>query len=182
MFNGTTYENYYINPESSWVLYEIIIGGDGWITVTLGDLRYTLLDGDGFMGLYVQPLGMELGLFMPPPHTSWHINTKLHKADTETVDLAPGEEKNVTLSWDTSTLPHLSPFTLWVNANPGGAGETSSTNTLSTPIVMRVSPPPGAVGGQLLLGGGGVDELLVATGAACLATATLLVLRRWRGA
>ncbi len=178
-FNGTTYRDQ--DPETNPVQYQIILRPGGSITVSLGDIGYGRLDGDGFMGLYVQPLGMEVGFYMPLPYTSWTINTALHPADTTTASLAPGEETDVTLHWDTSRLPHLSPFTLWVAANPSGTGETSLGNSVSAPTVILVSPSPGAVGGVLVAGGETGNTLAVVAGALLLASAAVLVAAYRRG-
>ncbi|MDK2383335.1 MAG: hypothetical protein QI199_00820, partial [Candidatus Korarchaeota archaeon] len=143
-FNGTSYEDW--DPEYP-VQFQIIIVRDGGITVSLGDVRYTELDGDGFTGIYLAPLGTEITAgYMLPPHTSWMINTALHIASSRSIDLEGGEAANFTMPWDTGLLPHYSPYALWADAND--PSDTSIYNTPAVPVVVEVAAG-GPVGGRL---------------------------------
>ncbi len=145
VFNGSTYEDE--DPDYP-IQYQIIFKNDGTIIITLGNITYTQLNGDGYTGLYIQALGLEVPVgFLVDPFTSWSINTALHPAGNTTVSLAPNETKTITIEWDTSTLPHLSPFTLWITGTP-----TIWTPTPTQGPVINVRPPPpgpAVVGGEL---------------------------------
>jgi len=147
------------------VQYQIILYSNGTVLVSLGNLTFTELEGDGFTGLYVSNLGAEITAgYMLPPMTSWKITPKLNLADEVSIDLSPGEVKNFTMVWDTSSLPHYSEFTLW--GDPDASGDTSLYNDLAYSSLYVVPPPaPPAqsappVGGEVEVPESGGSELV----------------------
>ena len=149
-FNGTTYGDWSVEYP---VQYEIIIYRNGTIVISLGVLKYTMLDDDGFTGIYIQPLGLEVGVgFMLSPYASYKIDTVLRKIGTKYVDVGGESEVYVTFLWDTGMLPHTSPFTLWASANlEGVVSETAPYSILGVPFTLQVLPAPPVVGGKIIV-------------------------------
>ncbi len=144
-FHGSTYEDE--DPVNAPVRYQIILEKDGDVIISLGEISYSDLYGDGFTGVYVQPIGLEITAgYILEPYTSWRINTAIHKADEKNVDVPSFSTKDVVLEWDTSRLPHYSPFTLWASA--GGTGDSALYNP---PIIWQInlSPQQQIVGGEI---------------------------------
>ena len=134
------------------VQYQIILYSNGTVLVSLGNLTFTELGGDGFTGLYVSNLGAEVAAgYMLPPMTSWRITPKLNLADEVSIDLSPGEVRNFTMVWDTSSLPHYSEFTLW--GDPDASGDTSLYNDLAYSSLYVVPPPAPSTQSAVPVGG-----------------------------
>ena len=177
-FNGTTYEDE--DDVHAPVQFQIILYRNGDIVVSLGNITYTKLDGDGFTGLYFQPIGMEITAgYMLPQYTSYVIDTPLHKVGSANVSVNAGEEKNVRIMWDTTNLPHYSPYALWVTATTGSGESNPVNNQLFYPVVVNVHPAVN-VGGELVnhshntLGSSGI--ILITVSIASIAAALIL----WR--
>ncbi len=174
-FNGTTYSDW----NSSYpVEYQVILSHNGGITISIKNFKFTNLDGDGFTGIYLAPLGLQIAAgYMLSENTSWTINTMLHEADTKNIDLGAGETANFTLTWNTGMLPHLSPYTLWASSSE--SADTSIYDTpLLPPTVVEVTPSR-PVGG-VLVGRGRASStiLLAAVGTVAILLIAFLAFRR----
>lgn len=146
VFNGSTYEDE--DPDYP-VQYEIILYENGTIIVSLGDILFTYLYGDGFTGLYYQPLGLEIPAgYMLPSHTSYRIDPALHPAASTTISVNANQTKTFTLYWDTSLLPHYSPYAIWSDVE-STSDESNYVNNLEGPAIVEVRPG-GVVGGELI--------------------------------
>jgi len=179
-FNGTTYEDE--DDVSYPVQFQIILYNNGSIIVSLGRISYTGLDGDGFTGLYFQPTGIEVTAgYMLPQYTSYKMNPTAHAAASITANISAGEEKNVTLNWNTNNLPHYSPFSLWL-ATTSSPGEFNPVNNMYPYIVtVNVTHPSTIVGGKLVESSPitiGSEDLLFFTAMAVVLAAGLLLWRK----
>ena len=171
-FNGTTYED---SDSSTYPIeYQVILSADGRITISIKYFRFTELDGDGFTGIYLAPLGLQITAgYVLPEGTSWTINTMLHEADTRNIDLGAGETANFTLTWNTGLLPHLSPFTLWASS-----GESTDTSTYNTPLLppVTVEVTPSRLVGGMLVGGDGESSVILLVAVSAVAAVLLVSL------
>lgn len=148
VFNGSTYSDE--DPVNYPVNYEIIIYNNGSIIVTLGNITLGELDGDGFTGLYHRQTGMEITAgYMLPPFTSYKITPSLHSINTTNITVPANTTTTVTLTWDTTLLPHYSPYSLWTILGQTPA-ESNPINNLRIPITVNIVPPStNLIGGRI---------------------------------
>ncbi|MEB3755747.1 MAG: right-handed parallel beta-helix repeat-containing protein [Desulfurococcales archaeon] len=179
-FNGTTYEDE--DDVNYPVQFQVALYNNGSILISLGNISYTALDGDGFTGLYFQPIGIEITAgYTLPPYTSYRINPSTHIASITTASVGAGEEKNITLNWNTNNLPHYSPFSLWLAAT-SSPGEFNPVNNMYPYVVtVNVTQPSTVVGGELVKPNPvniGSEGLVFFTATAVVLAAGLLLWRK----
>ncbi len=144
VFNGSTYEDQ--DDINYPVQYEIIISNDGSIIISLGEIKYHYLDGEGFTGLYFQPFGLEIPAgYMLPSNTSYMLNPSLKNISTKNITLEPFSTVTIGLPINPFDIGYTGTSSIWIKvADP--PAESDPYDDYYGPLLAPIA----TVGGELV--------------------------------